>query len=141
MKRRNLCIACLAAIVLFCVAHPTAAAEIGWSTDLDDAWKQAVTQNRPLLIFVSSPGCKYCTLMNRDTYGDAAVAAQIKRSFVPVVIDASRSGRLVRELKVQAFPTTLVVSPRSVLIDRLEGYAPPKQMKQRLVAALELSVK
>ena len=69
---------------------PLAAAEqpaVVWHHDVKTAWQSTQQQNRPLLVFVTSSHCLYCTKMKQGTYANATVAATINRSFVPLVLD------------------------------------------------------
>ncbi len=128
------------ALILFAASascHDALSAEpskVAWHTDIQSAWKAAQQQGRPLLVFVTRYNCFYCTQMKLRTYENLQIAGAINRSFVPLVIDGSVDSPLVRELKVQAFPATFVISPQAVILDRIDGYVPPEVLARRLSA-------
>ncbi len=118
------------------LASAAAAETIHWQTDLRAAVQQAADDGRPVLIFVNSAHCHYCTKMRRETYAHPAIARQVNASFVPVLVSAERAPELVRQLGVSAFPTTLVVSPEARVIQRIRGFVGPRDFHHRLAAVL-----
>ena len=106
-----------------------------WSTDHQRAWRAAQQEHRPLLLYVSSENCVYCRKMVHETLSDQKVAAEIQRHFVPVNVVAEDNRQLVRKLRIKAYPTTVIISPRSVVLDYIPGYIGPDELRTRLAAA------
>jgi uncharacterized protein YyaL (SSP411 family) len=117
-----------------CSAAAGERAQVAWQTDLASAWSATRQYNRPLLVFVTHDDCAYCTQMKDRTYGDAALAGAINRSFVPLVLDGGTKSPLLAELHVRVFPSTFVISPQAVVLARVDGYLPPEAMARRLNA-------
>jgi len=136
MRSRLISATSLVAIGMFLAPSLAAAGEIAWHRDVNAAWQTAVDQQTPMLIFVSSPGCKYCKMMKRNTLSNPEIARQVNQSFVPVAIEANRAGRLVKDLGVRAFPTMLVISPEAVVVARIQGYVAPRELMRRLDATV-----
>ena len=113
-------------------AAPTLGEEIAWLRDADKAWAEAVKADRPLVLFITRPNCRYCKKMKSVTFADAEVSAQINSSFVPLVIDPKTDAALIKELKIASFPTTLIISPEAVTLERIKGYLPPQEFLERL---------
>ncbi len=107
---------------------------VAWHHDVKSAWKSTQQQGRPLLVFVTTSHCLYCTKMKQATYSNAAVAATINRSFVPLVLDGQAPSPLLQDLVVKAFPATFIISQDAVILDRLDGYVPPDKLMARLAA-------
>jgi thioredoxin-related protein len=107
----------------------------GWQTNHQEAWRSAKSEHRPLLLYISSDNCVYCRKMVHDTLSDKGVAADIQRKFVPVSVAAEDNRRLVRQLRVKAYPTTVIISPKSVVLDYIPGYVGPDELKVRLATA------
>jgi thioredoxin-related protein len=121
---------------------PLAAAEqpsVAWHHDVKHAWQSTQQQGRPLLVFVTTNHCMYCTKMKQGTYANAAVAATINRSFVPLVLDGEAPSPLLKDLAVKAFPATFIISPNAVILDRLDGYVAPDKLMARLAAIQALA--
>ncbi len=132
--RRGLIVAGMCFVVGIAVSVASAE-EIQWHTDLNEAWSQARAEGRPLLMFVVRDGCTYCDQMKSKTYANPRLAAQINESYVTLMIKPKRGSRFASDFKIQGYPTTLVISPQSKVLDRIKGYIPPQKMRQHLNAA------
>lgn len=110
------------------MAQSAPSAEITWSQSLTDAWKQAVAQRRPLLMVFTMRGCHFCTKLEQQTFRDRAVSSRVNSRFVAVMIDADQAGALAEKLGVQAYPTSIVVSPDGNIVKHTIGYLAPSQM-------------
>ena len=124
-------------LVLAAIAVPASAAEIVWLQDAEAAWKQTVGEKRPLLLFVTRPNCKHCNQMKTVTFADEQVRTLVNEGFVPLVVDPTTDPELLKELKITAYPTTLIISPEAELLDRFKGYSPPAEFRRRLIRSRE----
>lgn len=106
-----------------------------WHHDWPTAWRDSQAQDRPILLFITMEHCHYCEKMSRETYADGGVVDELDSSFVRASIDSDRDPRLVRQLNVQAFPTTVILGPDAHVIDSMKGYVGPEQLRTRLRAA------
>ncbi|MBX3413453.1 MAG: thioredoxin fold domain-containing protein [Pirellulales bacterium] len=124
--------------LFFCLllsSSTAAAGGIAWQSDVAEAWGEAVEQQRPLLIFVTRDHCKFCLKMKKSTLVDAQVVEHVEEGFVPLMIDASAEEKLVRELKITAYPTTLIVAPDKTIVERIKGHVTPSELEKRLAEA------
>jgi hypothetical protein len=48
------------------------------------------------------------------------------------VLDGNGTAQLLKDLRVTAYPSTFVISPQAVILDRIDGYLPPEALSQRL---------
>ena len=108
----------------------------GWTTDHREAWRSAQADQRPMLLYISSDNCVYCRKMVHDTLTEKAIAQQIQQQFVPVNLAAKDNRILVRKLRVKSYPTTVIISPRSVVLDYIPGFVSADELKMRLVTAV-----
>jgi len=106
--------------------------DVHWVADAAEARKTMERENRPMLIYLTTTGCHYCKLMKKNTYCNPEVAAKINRSFVPIELRKDQAKSLVKKLGIQTYPTTVVVSPKFKVLDRITGYLSAKKFKQRL---------
>jgi hypothetical protein len=107
-------------------------AKVTWHNDVQRAWKETQQYGRPLLVFVTRESCFYCDRMKEQTLCDRAVAGAINASFVPLVLHGDGNAPLLRDLRVTAYPSTFVISPRAVILDRIDGYVAPEVLTSRL---------
>jgi protein disulfide-isomerase len=122
-------------LILLGLAAPAIAGDavkVAWHNDVESAWKETQQVGRPLLVFVTREQCLYCVQMRDRTYSDLAVAGTIRTSFVPLVLDGGGNTRLLKDLRVTAFPSTFVISPQAVILDRIDGYLAPDAFTKRL---------
>ena len=111
-------------------------AEVNWPNDLEAAWQTAVKQDRPLLVFLDMDNCAFCQKMQTQTLTDPHVAALVHGAFVPVALHRKQAAGLIQRLQVRAFPTTVIISPHSRLVDRIDGFLAPNEFQRRLHTAL-----
>jgi thioredoxin-related protein len=108
--------------------------KVTWHNDVTTAWKASQENRRPLLVFVTKDHCFYCVQMKQRTYSDAYVAGTISGSFVPLVLDGAGNSPLLKDLRVTSYPSTFVISPEAVILDRIDGFVPPDAFASRLNA-------
>ncbi len=105
-----------------------------WTSDVPAAWRTAQRLDRPMVVFVSMNNCGHCLRMARQTLRDGGVQAELSAGFVPLFIKVEDHRELIAELGVKTFPTTMVISPDSTVLDEITGYRPAAHVKQRLGA-------
>ena len=70
--------------------------------------------------------------MKTVTFADEQVRELVNGGFVPLAVDPTSDAELIKELKITAYPTTLVISPDEGLLDQFKGYLPPAEFVRRL---------
>lgn len=105
-----------------------------WHDDVMLAWHEAQVQQRPLLLYVSMPGCGYCRKMEAESLHHPAIRQQIAAGYVAARMDGRANPQFARRLGVTVYPTTVIVSPENRLLDSLRGYVGPQQLHARLAA-------
>ncbi len=120
---------------LICLFHCSRlhADEVHWNKDIRQAAEQAAKEKKPLLIMVSAPWCGYCQKMLHTTFQDEKLIGRLNNCFVPVYLDADENEKWVQQLKVDALPTTLLVSSEMKVVKRLSGYQSAEQINGQIV--------
>jgi thioredoxin-related protein len=126
----------LLAVLACCVIHcgATSLSAKGWLRDVDHAWSVVQAEQRPMVLFVSMDGCIHCDRMIATTFHDPEVRRLLGASFVAAAIKGSERPDLLRQLQIQSFPTTVIVSCDGTVLDQLIGYVDAKGFKRRLEA-------
>lgn len=106
-----------------------------WKTDANQAWQSAQQDQRLMLLFITSQNCLYCRKMEHNTFSNQKVISGIQRSFIPVTVAAERNEALVKKLRVNSYPTTVIISPNGGVLDYIVGYVGPDEFSRRLEAA------
>ena len=109
---------------------PARAADSGivWQDWSETAFAQAKRENRFVLLDLGAVWCHWCHVMERDTYGNPAVADLIKARYVPVRVDQDARPDLSRRYEDYGWPATVVFSADGREIVKLRGYVPASRM-------------
>ena len=100
------------------------------------AWTAAQKTKRPILIYVTAPSCPHCVRMVEKTYKRPRVRRLVGSSFETVFVESSRQPKLVSKMRIQWFPTTIVVAPNNKVIDKIEGYVESSVFADRIRSQL-----
>lgn len=103
-----------------------------WQNDLATAQELSVKHGRPLLIFVMTKNCGFCTKMEQKTWSDDAVNQRLQKALVPLRLDADKHPEIAAQFGVEDFPTTLIYGANRKLLGHFVGYAPPDRVLQTL---------
>lgn len=103
-------------------ASISSADEIRWSTDIEQSLQSASQSGKPVLMEFTASWCAYCIRMEKSTFTDPRVAAQIEQQFVAVRVDADKHKDLVKDLEIEGLPAILIVSPDLKIIHRIKGF-------------------
>lgn len=119
-------------VFLTLFSNPSSAqgAEINWNTHYDKAVKEAQAANKPLLLFFTEPGCRWCKKLNSESLSTPEFAQKAGNSFVFVKVDFPKGSHsntqneeLQKKYKVRGFPTIILLSPDEQQIG-ITGYRP-----------------
>lgn len=115
----------------------TAEEGLAWH-DYSEGMALAGAEGKYVLVDFWTTWCKWCKVMDTDTYSDETVQARLAESFVAIKVNAESdeaqgagdapSGRaLAGQYQVSSFPTTWFVDPQGQKIAPLPGFMPPEQ--------------
>lgn len=133
-----------AALILFlftALSDLHAADTIAWRENLatSTAAKAGAVEDsqpaKPVLLFITAPGCSYCIKMKSDTFADRDVVAKVRQKFTAVKVDGRKHQKVAQKLKVKLYPTTAIVHPSGAVVEVISGYIGPKDFLNRLAAA------
>ncbi len=105
-------------------------------TSYPDAWTAAQQSNRPILLYVTMPGCPHCDKMMDETYRLPNVEEMVSESFETVYVSRRTHAKLVKSLKVKWYPTTVLVGTNNKVVDVIEGFVDAKVFQRRLKVGL-----
>ncbi len=110
------------------------ATRLAWRRSYKQAADEARQRRRPILVKITATWCGPCRQMQQLTFTDERVRRRLRRDFVLLELDADEHPALVAGFRVEAYPTTLVVSPDLKVVKRMTGF----QSAGDLVSVLEL---
>lgn len=106
----------------------------GWS---DQAFEQARTSNRYVLMHLGAVWCHWCHVQEATTYRDPQVLALISKHFVPVYVDQDSRPDLSRRYESHGWPATIVFDADGNDIGKIRGYKEPERFRSILEAILK----
>ncbi|OGP87355.1 MAG: hypothetical protein A2Y95_08970 [Deltaproteobacteria bacterium RBG_13_65_10] len=83
------------------------APEIRWRAWGPDALRESRKARRPLLLFITTPWCHLCRVMEATTFADAGVRALVDATVIPVRLDGERRPDLNERYNLGGWPTTI----------------------------------
>ena len=113
--------------------RPNRASEINWHPWSKEAFDEARTAGRPILLSISAVWCHWCHVMDETTYSHPSVIEIINRDYVPVRVDNDVRPDINQRYNMGGWPTTAFLTPSG---DILTGatYLPPDQMASALMS-------
>ncbi len=114
--------------------RPRTEAPVAWGKDLTVALTEAKRSNKRVLIDFEATWCGPCHTMDQWVWNDADVAQTIHAGFVGVKVDADLQKALVKRLKIEAYPTMMVMGADGAVLQRVTDYQSSKEMLAFLAA-------
>jgi uncharacterized protein YyaL (SSP411 family) len=101
------------------------------------AFEAAAGTGRPVLLSLSATWCADCHRMDRETYAEPRIAANVNDGFVPVRVDVDRRPRVRERYNMGGFPSTVFCTPDGSVLTGA-GYLGPEGMRQVLDRVREM---
>ena len=119
-----------AALMAFCLlataARSSATVPEGWHESVATARQAALESGNLILVDLYAEWCGWCRRLEKDVFDHPDFAAYAKK-FVKLRVDVEDGGdgtELQSRYHANSLPTTLVLTPKFVLVDMVQGYAP-----------------
>jgi len=80
------------------------------------AFEDAAEAGKPLLLALTVPWSSECREMDRRTYGEPRIAANVNDGFVPLRVDADRHPRVRERYNMGGFPSTVFLTPEGKVL-------------------------
>ena len=117
-------------------AAADAVSQIVWMEWNEDTFRLAQELDLPILLNISATWCRWCRLMDEQSYKDPEVTSFINGEFIPVRVDNDRRPDINVRYNMGGWPSTVVLTPAGhVLTGRT--YIPPGEMLDFLRKASE----
>jgi uncharacterized protein YyaL (SSP411 family) len=106
---------------------------VDWREWGEDAFATADRAGKPVLLSLSATWCTHCHEMDRETYDEPRIAANVNDGFVPVRVDADRQPRVRERYNMGGFPSTVFLAPDGTVLSGA-GYLGPDGFRQVLTS-------
>ncbi|MFB6141253.1 MAG: DUF255 domain-containing protein [Halosimplex sp.] len=92
------------------------ATKVEWREWGEDAFATAERAGKPVLLSLWAPWSEDCREMDRTTYSEPRIAANVNDGFVPVRVNVDRHPRVRDRYNMGGFPSTVFATPEGLVI-------------------------
>jgi uncharacterized protein YyaL (SSP411 family) len=90
--------------------------KVEWREWGPEAFAAAERAGKPVLLALHASWCEDCHEMDRTTYAEPRIAANVNDGFVPVRVDVDRHPRVRDRYNMGGFPSTVFTTPEGTVI-------------------------
>lgn len=102
--------------------------------NFNEGLEEAAKENKNIIVHIYADWCKWCRVMEKDTYGDPDVAKLVSEQFITIKFNGEATdsityldttitqAELLQGFGIQGFPTTLFLKPNSEPITIVPGF-------------------
>ena len=100
---------------------------IHWRSWGEVAFQEAVQQDKPIFLVISSSWCEWCHIMDETTLSEPTIITILNKDFIPIRVDSDMRPDVNARYNQKGWPSVAMLSAEGEL---LWGgvYVPPKQM-------------
>jgi uncharacterized protein YyaL (SSP411 family) len=108
-----------------------------WSEWNDATFATAARDKKFVIVSLQSWWCRWCHVMNRETWANAVVRGILKDKFIPVNVDQDSRPDISQRYERWGWPATVIFAPDGTEIVKLRGYYSPQYFMPVLTATIE----
>jgi uncharacterized protein len=108
--------------------RPNRAHEIRWRPWGAQAFAEAKSADKPILLSLSAVWCHWCHVMDETSYSDAEAIAAINEGFIPIRVDADQRPDVNARYNAGGWPTTAFLTRQGDILNA-QTYLPPEGLR------------
>ena len=93
-----------------------------WSEWSDATFARAAREHKFVIVSLQSWWCRWCFVMNRETWSKPEVRAALKDNFIPVYVDQDSRPDISQRYERWGWPATIIFGPDGKEIAKLRGF-------------------
>jgi len=97
-----------------------------WSDWSEATFERAAHEKKFVIVSLQSWWCPWCLAMNKETWADPEVRAELKDHFIPVQVDQDSRPDISQRYERWGWPATIIFGPDGTEIVKLRGFYSPK---------------
>ena len=97
-----------------------------WSEWSDATFARAAAEKKFVIVSLQSWWCPWCLTMNKETWADPEVRAELKDHFIPVYVDQDSRPDISQRYERWGWPATIIFGPDGTEIVKLRGFYSPR---------------
>ena len=107
-------------------AAPIDNADGFWSEWSDATFTRAAREKKFVIMSLQSWWCRWCHVMNRETWANAEVRSLLKDNFIAVYVDQDSRPDISQRYERWGWPATIIFGPDGTEIVKLRGFYSPQ---------------
>jgi uncharacterized protein YyaL (SSP411 family) len=108
-----------------------------WSEWSDATFARAASEKKFVVVSLQSWWCRWCHVMNRETWASPEVRGVLKDKFIPVYVDQDSRPDISQRYERWGWPATIIFGPDGTEIAKLRGFYSPQYFIPVLTATIE----
>jgi uncharacterized protein YyaL (SSP411 family) len=108
------------------IAAPLANEDGFWSEWNEATFARAAREQKFVIVSLQSWWCPWCLTMNKETWADPEVRAELTDHFIPVYVDQDSRPDISQRYERWGWPATIIFGPDGTEIVKLRGYYSPR---------------
>jgi uncharacterized protein YyaL (SSP411 family) len=108
-----------------------------WGEWSDATFARAAAEKKFVIVSLQSWWCRWCHVMNRETWANAEVRGVLKDKFIPVYVDQDSRPDISQRYERWGWPATIIFGPDGTEIVKLRGFYSPQFFVPILTATIE----
>lgn len=114
------------------------ASEIKWAKDFDSGIKEAIRFNKPVFFVSSRHTCKYCVMLERNTFTDKKIIDELNNNFVAIISYSDEKDYMPKELWQPGTPALWFLNSQGMpMFQPLMGALGPKDLLEAIKVVKE----
>src|SRR5690349_4479672 len=108
-----------------------------WSEWSEATFAKAAQEKKFVIVSLQSWWCRWCHIMNRETWADREVRSILMDKFIPVYVDQDSRPDISQRYERWGWPATIIFGPDGTEIAKLRGFYSPQFFEPILKATIE----
>jgi uncharacterized protein YyaL (SSP411 family) len=108
-----------------------------WSEWTEATFARAASEKKFVVVSLQSWWCRWCHVMNRETWSNGEVRGVLKDKFIPVYVDQDNRPDISQRYERWGWPATIIFGPDGTEIAKLRGFYSPQYFIPVLTATIE----
>jgi uncharacterized protein YyaL (SSP411 family) len=108
-----------------------------WSEWSEATFARAANEKKFVVVSLQSWWCRWCHVMNRETWSNGEVRTVLKDKFIPVYVDQDSRPDISQRYERWGWPATIIFGPDGTEIAKLRGFYSPQYFIPVLTATID----
>ncbi len=119
--------AVLAVVFMYAPAGHASGGGINWY-GYDEGINAGRTANKKIFLVFHADWCRYCKMMEKESFQNSAIIAYVNRHFIPISVNSDKEQKISKKYNVRGLPDTWFIAENGKPIGNRPGYLTQKEL-------------